>query len=328
MKRILILGLLCLGLAGQALAQDPTPTPSPTPAPIGTDCDGATVCTGRDQNGILLTEGDDSLSIEAGARVKNSLGNGVDAMGGNDTIINRGSISSRVRGINGDAGNDRISNSGRIVDGDSGIYGGPGDDNLDNTGTIIAREGGIEGADISPDNDTISNSGTITVTSGQGIFTYGVVTNSGTVSSSGDAITARQINNSGRVVSQGGVGLAGTDEFDDVIINTGSARGSVHSIWGRAGNDQITNSGSLVGSLHGGFGDDVVTLSGGSISSVVDGGDGFDTLVMAFSVPTAQLADLQAQLAAADPQLGEITLNRQTYRWQYFEAIRVELKGR
>lgn len=305
-----------------------------TALPALADCDGAGVitCTTRDLSGIVLSDGNDNLTIQSGVRVRNSIGNGVDAGYGDDSILNQGDISSKVRGIFGDTGNDTLVNRGSIVDGDAGIYGGIGNDSIENSGRIVARVVGIEAADVDAlaDFDTVTNSGNINSTSGDGILSYGRVVNSGRVNARDDGLVGVDVTNSGRVIVYGGNAIRGTNATDDRLVNEASGYlQGVNGINGFDGNDVIINSGAVIGGLHGWSGDDTITLLAGTVQGEIDCGQGIDTLIIAFSVPASQLADLSAQIVPdPDEGRGSLTIGRNTYNWRWCENVVNQMTGR
>lgn len=322
MKKLLFLLVLMLGASLL------------TALPALADCDGAGVitCTTRDLSGIVLSDGPDNLTIASGVRVKNSIGNGVDAGYGDDYVLNEGEISSKVRGLFGDTGNDTLINRGSIVDGDAGIYGGIGNDTIENTGRIVARIVGIEAADVdaSADFDTVTNSGNINATTGDGILSYGRVVNSGRVNARDDGLVGVDVSNSGRVIVYGGNAIRGTDATDDLLVNQASGYlQGVNGINGFDGNDTIINYGAVIGGLHGWSGDDTITLYAGTVQGEIDCGAGFDTLIIAFTVPANQIPDLSAQIVP-DPNegRGSITIGRNTYNWRWCETVINQLTPR
>ncbi|MBL8154230.1 MAG: hypothetical protein JNM70_08605 [Anaerolineae bacterium] len=228
--------------------------------PNGTAADDTIICSGDDANGIQGAAGSDTITVQPGATVNNSIiGDTVlIGPGGNDTIINYGSVTGTgvdaQTGLNGD------------IEGDVVLNGNGGNDLIINYGSVA---GDIDG-------DTADGDGGDDV-----IINYGVV---------GDDL-----------------------DGDDVT--------------GQGGDDQITNAGVVNGDIDASGGDDRVTLmngaSGGADHALyIDGGDGSDVLVFAFVVNSPQDYDaLSAQIAAAQPSGGSITIHGETFTWANFEQL-------
>jgi len=166
-------------------------------------------------------------------------------------------------------------------------------------GTLAAIVGG-----------TITNSGTITVTKGEGIMGMQALTNSGTITSSGAAADfvsgSGEIINTGTLASTGGpaiVAMYGGSSVENAsggaisggfgvavqlgggtVLNAGTISGDVdlgYSIYGRSYNPGIyaAAGGTVSGDVRFGSGSDLFLADGDStgVSGVVDGGDGDDT---------------------------------------------------
>jgi hypothetical protein len=296
--------------------------------PVFADCDGVgtVVCGGDDGSGIILGSGADVLTIQAGVRVSNAAGSGVDARAGNDQVTNDGVVSSQVFGIDGYTGNDTLINNGEILDGEVGMYGNRGNDTITNNGSITAIQHGIEGG---RDVDTITNNGFITALVSDGIVGTGVIVNSPTGQIIGGS---HGINGSGRILNQGiaqgsvGSGLRG-GVGRDLIVNdaSGSAIGGQYGINGWDGNDTILNYGYVETGINGWYGNDRIELYGGLVVGIISGGEDNDTLVFAMTVPANEIDALTATLEAANPGEGSIVINGVEIRWSFFEAIEVDL---
>lgn len=298
-----------------------------TAFPAAAQCDAGLPCVLNDSAGMVLTGGDDVLEIPFGVRVANPVGSAIESGDGNDYITNNGAISSKVRGIDGGFGNDTLINNGTIREGWVGIWGFAGNDTITNTGTINALENGVvasEGGDY----DTVINSGTIQAIRDTGVVGFGNLTNNGRIAggSHGVAFGGTIINN-GRVNATYGDALRGSDDSDDTITNnaSGNIRGGTFGMNGLSGNDTLINYGSVRGGIQGWWGDDTVILYGGTVQGLISGGEDFDTLIFAQTVTASEYARISEALATADPNNGQITINRVTYRWAYFELIENQL---
>jgi len=309
LTRFIILPLFFV-VVGGALAQS------------GCNGSGTLVCSSPVFDGIKLGNSGDNLTINAGIRVENPVGAGVDALGGDDVVTNNGTIAALVWGIHGRAGNDRIINNGLITDGQTGVHGGAGSDTLENNGSIFASVTGVLLTERR-ETDTLINNGVINGLGREGAVVNGSVTNRGQISGGRHGVIAQDTTNYGRIDGIGGDGVRGTENRGDTIINhaDGLIVGAAYSINGLSGNDQIINYGDLVGSIQGWSGNDTVTLYGGEISDWIIGGADYDTLIFAIPVPADQIEWLSAELAAADPLRGELWVNGLRYQWQYFEVL-------
>jgi Thrombospondin type 3 repeat len=130
----------------------------------------------------------------------------------------------------------------------------------------------------------------------------------------------------------GSAGIVGNSGNDSITINGGSVTATSTAIDGGNSDDTITiNGGTISGdgrALRGGGGNDTVILAGDSTitgliqaDSVVEDAGTNDILRFAMAVPAADLAALQATLAAATHAGGSITINGYTYSWANFEVV-------
>ncbi|MFN8374645.1 MAG: hypothetical protein U0694_17415 [Anaerolineae bacterium] len=189
-----------------------------------------------------------------------------------------------------------------------------GNDTLINDGLFYGLLGGELESNGTDGNDTIINNGTIanclTVPPcGSGIYGYGgndTIINNGSVEGFFD----------------GGFG-------GDTMVNRGTLFGNITGdefppqLFGLVNdnpNDTLTNSGTVTGYIDGDYGNDTITLepgaNGGSDNYLlIDGGDGEDTLVLAFDSAEVDAAVL------ANAANGTITIDGQTFEWINFEHI-------
>ncbi len=242
-----------------------------------------------DEDGLESTGdgGNDHITIN-GTVTSCVDGDNVDGNGGDDTIIINGEVQCEVAGdfASGNGGNDTITINGEVfsaVSGDIALLDG-GDDiitiNGDVGGDVFGDESGGDGGD---DKITLASSGTI----------------------AGDVY---------------GDSSGGNGGNDTITIN-GIVGGDVYGDWadGDGGNDTIIINGTVAGSIYadavlGSGGNDRVELGAGAdVGGIIDGEDGFDTLVFKFL--------LQSQLAGLDPASGLLTINGHTYIWTSFERL-------
>ena len=127
-----------------------------------------------------------------------------------------------------------------------------------------------------------------------------------------------------------------TDGGDDVVTNHGTVTGYLRlgagadslqnfgevgvEIRGGPDGDEIVN-GGIAPFIRGRAGDDVVTLITGAKSTVINGGDGIDTLVFKFAWLSP--LDFQAIEAAVASNLaaGSVSVAGQTYTWRNMEQL-------
>lgn len=175
-------------------------------------------------------------------------------------------------------------------------------------GTITGNTTGIS---IGGEANITVTGGSITGTTNVGIRTGDA---NDTISVSGGTITG-----AGSVPIQAGRGA------DVINISGGTINGNINT---NNDNDVITLSGgTITGGIYAGQGNDTVTLADDVDVGVLVGFDGFDTLQFEMTVPAADLAGLQAALAAANPAVDSITINGRNYSWTTFEAIEVSLRA-
>lgn len=235
----------------------------------------------------VLTQGRANIMNAGTIRTTGVGSNGIQSAGDGIFIANSGQI--EVSGLNasgirfgGETG--QINNSGTIT----GTYDGPPSSN--------GREDGISasGTQVS-----VVNSGRIAMTSA---FATGVrlavletgtatVTNTGDISSSesgifiGGASGLVAITNSGSISSANGpaVDLSTAVPSLALVSNQGtlSSAGDANALQGGAGREEVLNTGFISGGLDLAGGNDLLTLqTGATFAGTIDGGTGFDDLVL------------------------------------------------
>lgn len=184
--------------------------------PNGTAADDTITCTGTDANGIQGAAGSDTITVQPGATVNNSIiGDAIlTGPGGNDTIINYGSVTGTgvdaQTGLNGD------------IEGDVVLNGNGGNDTIINYGSVV---GDLDG-------DTADGDGGDDV-----IINYGIVGDD----IDGDDVTGQggddQIVNAG--VVNGEIDASGGD--DRVTLMNGASGGADHALFinGGEGTDAL-----------------------------------------------------------------------------------------
>jgi len=252
----------------------------------------------------LDTAGILHVTNAAGATIIGNNGSGVGS-DGHGVVINRGTILGRANGyLTGVTGTPAADQRNRGGDGD-GVdidfiaY-------VENYGVIEGRYaygddsgGRANGADgIAAGGGAILNFAGARITGG----TNAILIDDG---ANGDAVAATYLYNEGTIEALGEAGRGGTapsdpsatrigqavtfvGPFGDVIVNAASGviRGAANPNTGRriavstgAGNDAVTNAGSIVGDVQLGAGEDRLSNSG-VIEGAADGGTGTDTLVI------------------------------------------------
>ncbi|MES2834599.1 MAG: hypothetical protein V4707_07840 [Pseudomonadota bacterium] len=168
-----------------------------------------------------------------------------------------------------------INNAGLMNGGNAGVYTDGANTSLTNTGTIrvtgTTAPTVISGVYMAGAGSSVTNSGVIesTLTDGRGVFLSG---GTGTIT-----------NQSGGVISGNGVGaaiiLTGTDYTVD--LQSGSTVNGVIDASLSDGHNVLTVAGAANGGYVGGTGADDVTLMGGmTLTGVLNGMDGVDTLTL------------------------------------------------
>lgn len=221
---------------------------------LGDQDDSTASITGPENSNLMSIVGNIANSpVNAISNATQNPADGVYMGGGDDRLVNMGLISVSVD--MGD-GSDMVANSanGRI---EGTLLLGSGNDQLTNAGLISGMIDLGSGANI------VTNSGTL---SGQllGGNDVDVITNSGLIS--------------------GNVSLA---DGADTLTNTGVIDGDI--LLG-GGNDAVNNQGTLSGSLDMGAGDDIFIFNVGSkMTGNIDGGDGTDSFLLAFTDQSVML---------------------------------------
>ena len=284
-----------------------------------TTADGGQVvtCTDVDPDGYDGTTNGDEVTILPGATVNG--GDGIETDLGADTItMLGGTVDVTDDGLSGDGDDDVIT----FVDGvimalGNGIQGRDGNDTIRvEGGSITANDNPINGgngADV-----IIITGGTITeVVEGP----TGAVNGEG----GGDLIMV-----SGGTITGANETLKGGDGNDTIVVTGGNLIAlDEEVIDADDGDDGITVSNTTLTVTDLGravvaadSGNDIVTLGDGLVfNSRFDGGDGFDQLVFAMTVPVEDVAALTAALAAANPGADSLDINGTTYTWEDFEEL-------
>ena len=255
---------------------------------------------------ITSTTNDGIYSSGADATITNSGTtnggeDGIQSVGGGSTIINSGFIFSTLdNGIESNGTGNTITNSGTIDAADDGIFSNGSNATITNSGIIDAVDDGI-GSNTLSINAIITNSGTITSTTGDGIYSSGAdatITNSGTITSTtGDGINSigakATITNSGAInagddgirssgadatITNSGTINAGDDGIvstgDDAIITNSGIINADYGIYSVGTNTTINNSGTITANkaVRGGFADGLTLnlLKGSQLMGVID----------------------------------------------------------
>jgi hypothetical protein len=338
-RYIVIIGLtlLALRLGMQTLA---TCTPSDT-GTSGSDtiiCDTSNPPTGQVEGG----DGDDNIVIESGVNSSSQVAgdnyNSGTTGTGDDFIIVNGTLTDTS--LSGDsfnddgAGDDIIINNGTSdieMYGDSAGGNGSGNDIIINNGTTYGLIGDTAGGDGSGSDQLVNNgtvntlvgdtysgnaSGNDTITN-NGYVINDIVGDGGMVSSTGNDTI---INNGVVDYSIYGDDAYGIGTGNDTINNSGTVNQNIDA---GGGNDTVANSGVVNGTIYAGAGDDTVIIQGnGTVNGTMDGGSGYDVLTFSLnSSDPAQLEEWAAQIAAANPAGGTLTINGHIYTWQNFEEL-------
>jgi hypothetical protein len=265
-----------------------------------TGSDTITVQPGATVNGPLLTvDGGDTITNDGTVAINGALSAGIGANGDGNTITNNGTLSA--------AGNTTF---GAVVNGD-------GNDVTNNGSVDVSSANGV-GLWVIGDGNTVTNNGAV-ATSGsdaEGIYTQGsnTVVNNGTIATSGPADSE---------------GIAAYDG-DNTVINNGTitttdpaAAGIDTSV--NSGNDTVINRGDITtggaAAIQTGAGNDSVTIAGGNVSGLIDGGADTDSLNFDLELGADGFEAVAAQLAAANPNGGSLTIGGATYTWTNFEEL-------
>ena len=245
---------------------------------LGLDADTAhATCPGTIVNGqtVVVTQNlanGENCTIDAGGAAMTGANTAIEALAGNNTIINNGTIS--ITGFNNAID---IGNNNTVI----------------NNGTIMATGNGGEaiGDGGLADGNTIINNGTITTTgvssNGTELDNNNLVINNGTIATTGASSDGIQLDNNNTVINRGRISIVGAEGIDvednNIIINSGTITtndaprngiefgannttingGRVISILGAGlrsfgGNNTIINSGLISGGVNS------IRLSGGS----------------------------------------------------------------
>ena len=210
---------------------------------------------------------------ETNPQVLNGASTGVIEAGGTLTV---GAFEDAMDLSNPD---NTITNNGAITAGNIGIYSSPTATNatITNIGTITSGNAGILSTGAAA---IITNSGTITSTTNDGIFSSGtgdIITNSGNITGADDGIASRGNNatinntNSGTINGAYGIDSTGTGS---IINNSGHITGTNYAIDGGIADGLTLNllkGSQLMGKidLDGAGDNDTVNIHGGSVSATL-----------------------------------------------------------
>ncbi|MFN8374219.1 MAG: hypothetical protein U0694_15240 [Anaerolineae bacterium] len=293
------------------------------PGDIGTAGDDAINCTASNQPGgtadVQGMDGNDTIviapEVTAFVSVSGDNTSGVNA-NGSDVIINDGTINGNILGdsLNGTgSGSDVIINNG-YADSIVGDSGGPGtgSDVLVNNGQVVNIMGDSSNMDGSGA-DSLTNNGNADEIFGDSIYANG---------SGSDTIT----NNGALAGDLYADTYQGNGSGNDTVVNNGVIGGSIYGdseLGSGSGSDTIINNGAVNNNIIAGGGDDTVVISGmGYVAGIMDGGAGYD--VLTFNLTTSdpeELLAIAAQIAAANPAGGTLTIRGIVYTWQNFEEL-------
>ncbi len=286
---------------------------------VGTTPDGGeiVVCTDVDPDGYDGTVNGDDITIQPGATVNGS--DGIETDSGNDSItMLGGTVDVTDDGLSGDDDDDLIVvSAGTIIAAGDGIHGRGGSDTIRiHGGTITAGDNAINGG---------SSADVITMTGGS--ITTTIDGPVGAINGEGgsDVITV-----TGGTIIGATESLKGGSGSDTITVTGGDLTAIDEEVIDADGDDDVislanatltvTDLGRPVVTAD--SGNDEVTLQDGLVfNSFFDGGDDFDTLVFAMTVPVDEIAALAAALAAADPAGDSLTINGTTYDWVDFEEL-------
>lgn len=285
-------------------------------------------------SGTIAGENEDAIALFGGGTIRNSgtiagyagaLTDGIQLQWYPGVDSGREQIGAIVNGEGGWisgarygiilAGGGTIENAGEIEGGAAGVVlvnqnfaGKTGA--LSNSGTIGSQDG--LGVLLNLDSASVVNTGTIEA-GAIGIDVQGgqfSLENGGTIAAAGHAVRiagAAQIDNSGSIVSNGGVGLIAAQGGN--VRNTGTIFGA-EAAFAAGGSTVLDNAGTLasnsgVAAVLSGFDDHLILRAGSAIQGVVDGGDGVDTVSLIGS--------------SAQPSVGQVV-----GRLDQFETLSVE----
>ena len=228
-----------------------------------------------DDNAIYI-EGDDNTITNSGTLWTGADGGiGIAVIGDNAVVTNSGTITTTAGTndgihISGIAGGGVVTNSGSITSVGDGIDISSNGVTVTNSGSITANGGtSVDGIDVY-DNNTIVNSGTITVANGMGINVDNGnnVTNSGTITAtSGDGVFAAGssniISNSGKVIANAGDSFELRGKSNTLNLNAPSFLAGEINLSGSANTVNVRSgrSHSILWRIKGAA-DDAVNLSG------------------------------------------------------------------
>jgi Ca2+-binding RTX toxin-like protein len=214
--------------------------------------------------------------------------NGILLFGGDDTIVNHGTISGSDCALYmNNSGDNAITNTGSMTGGNFGIAIDGGGNSITNSG-VIEGNGGIVFAAQSSTADTIDNSGTIRSTAVGGTAILQFDDGDLNISNSGHIVGAIQFGDGGNIYDgalghitglvTGGSGndtLTGGESSDHFDGGAG-----IDMLSGMGGNDVLSDEGSQA-TIDGGDGNDTINMASFfNASDQIDGGDGKDILVL------------------------------------------------
>ncbi|WP_376099023.1 calcium-binding protein [Roseomonas sp. CCTCC AB2023176] len=218
------------------------------------------VVTTTEQAAVTLGNSETLFVTTTGTLYRES-GTPVMANGTNITILNLGSIvamgDSTAAVGGGQSG--LLTNHGTIIGAGVAVSIGPLDDlDIVNTGVLSGETGIIISNGAAP--GSISNDGTITGATGIFVDRVVAIVNTGTISGTA-------------------TGIAGTANGQLTLDNGGTVSGADSAIGGTGQADTVNNLGRILGKVSLLLGNDLYDGGSGTVSGVVDGGAGDDTLV-------------------------------------------------
>ncbi len=230
------------------------------------------VVLGSDEGAVRIFNATAARIVNDGTIEGHPGSNGIAAEAGLVQIVNRGTIAGRD-GIGLFVANARILNEGGSIQGSSsGIYAAGAGLLVENGGTI---SGALVGIALDGANGRIANSGTILSLdnfSASGNVTYAAVFLAGPGSTLSNSGTIRATGNNAVVIGALDSGA---------VSNTGviEARADMNALLGGGLADALTNAGVVLGAVRLGGGADLYDGRDGTVSGLVGGEAGADTLL-------------------------------------------------
>ncbi len=305
------------------------PNPETTAVNTGNNNDDITVQAGAGINApgdaIKTEDGNDTVVVNNGNTAQDVVigsQNAIETDDGNDTVtVNGGLVQGNNDTIHTEGGNDRVTANGtNIIGNNHGIRTGDGMDEVTvNGGSINSGSNGIN----TEEDDDIVNVGlfglqpAVIISSGQNAIRTG---------SGNDRVTVI----GATLVGDPNDGIFTAGDNDTVIIEDASVTSTNnHPVHSGSGNDMVTlRGGELIAQNPASFsvrlntGDDTVRIERQtSLTGLMNGEEGFDTLIFALIIPAV------SECEAVKGQIPQLTGNDSinilgfTYSWINFESI-------